>query len=92
MDKFTTRANKGFDKKMVMIESGLLIAKLEEDRLTLVKQADELLHKTDDKSIHIYWRLFEVIVYLERFILQLKEGQEKVIKSGGRFLDNLTLL
>lgn len=92
MDKFTTRANKGFDKKMVMIESGLLIAKLEEDRKTLIKQADELLGKTDGKSMHIYWRLFEVIVYIERFILQLKEGQEKVIKAGGRFLDNLTLL
>lgn len=92
MDKFTTRANKGFDKKMVMIESGLLIAKLEEDRKTLIKQADELLGKTDEKSMHIYWRLFEVIVYIERFILQLKEGQEKVIKAGGRFLDNLTLL
>jgi hypothetical protein len=92
MNKFTTRANKGFDKKMVMIESGLLIAKLEEDRKTLLKQSKELLDKEDEKSMHIYWRLFEVIVYIEKFILQLKEGQENVIKSGGRFLDNLTLL
>jgi hypothetical protein len=92
MDKYTTRANKGFDKKMVMIESGLLIAKLEEDRLTLRNQSDKLLHKADEKSMHIYFRLFEVIVYIEKFILQLKREESNVIKSGGRFIDSLTLL
>lgn len=92
MNKTITRKNQGYDKKMILIEVPFLIAKLEEDKNNLRRQAEEYLAKEDEKSHHLYFRLMEAVWYFERIIYQLKEEEQKVVESGGRFIDYLPLL
>ena len=92
MTKTITRKNKGNDLKMVLIEVPFLIAKLEEDLKELRKERDSYLRASDENSMIFYFRIIDVMMYIERFVFQLRERQEKVVESGGRFIDSLPLL